>query len=85
MGAIVVKSLNAGATWTPLTSDSRGAILAKQWGNVGNVAYTDLDVGQSVRFGVRVVRVGSGSADISDSRCNVRMVVYSRDGQASPF
>ena len=32
-------------------------------------ACVDLDVGQSVRFGVQVRRIGAGSADLSDSRC----------------
>lgn len=85
MGAVVVKSLNGGTTWSELTADSRGAVLANQWGNVSAIAREDLEVNQSVRFGVRVKRVGAVTGDLSDSRCYVRAVVHSRDGAASPF
>ena len=85
VGATVVRSADGGATWVSLGADSRGAVLANQWGNVSNIAYADLDVGQSYRFGVQISRADAGSADLSDSRCNVRTTVYSRNGASSPF
>jgi hypothetical protein len=85
VGVIVAMSVDNGATWVPVGAESRGAVLANQWGNVSNIAYADLDVGQSVRFGAMVVRADAGSADLSDSRCNVQAVVYSRNGTSSPF
>jgi hypothetical protein len=60
-------------------------IPAALWGQVSDIASLDLAVGQSVRFGMRVVRVGAGSADLSDSRCALRGVITSRDGSVSPF
>jgi hypothetical protein len=84
MGVVVVMSTNGGA-WTELTAESRGAVLANQWGNVTAIAREDLDVNETVRFGVRVKRVGAVTGDLSDSRCYVRAVVHSRDGAATPF
>ena len=85
IGVVVVMSTNNGGTWSELTAESRGAVLANQWGNVSAIAREDLDVGETVRFGVRVKRVGAVTGDLSDSRCYVRAVVHSRDGTASPF
>jgi hypothetical protein len=85
VGVVVVMSTNGGGTWTELSADSRGAVLANQWGNVSAIAREDLDVGETVRFGVRVKRVGAVTGDLSDSRCYVRAVVHSRDGTSTPF
>jgi hypothetical protein len=85
LAANLVVSTNSGASWTQVTTlANRGSIPANGWGSLANLGTQDLTVGQSVRFGVRLNRV-SGSADLSDSRCNLRVLVISRDGASSPF
>lgn len=81
-----VYSTNSGASWQPLTAvQSIAFVPSTQWGQASDVAVLDLDVGQSVRFGVQVSRFGAGSGDLADSRCLVRAQIGSRDGTASPF
>jgi hypothetical protein len=85
LAANLVVSTNSGASWTQVTTlANRGSVPANGWGNLANIGTQDLTVGQNVRFGVRLNRV-SGSADLSDSRCNLRVLVISRDGASSPF
>ncbi|HVF64945.1 MAG TPA: hypothetical protein VNE58_13225 [Casimicrobiaceae bacterium] len=85
VAADLVYTTDNGANWTQLTTvANRGAIAANQWGSIANLANVDLAVGQTVRFGVRMSRV-AGSGDLSDSRCNLRASIISRDGTASPF
>jgi hypothetical protein len=85
--ADLVVSTDGGANWTPLnTNANRGSAPANQWGNVSDIGARDLDVGQTVRFGALVTRGGSpGSADLTDTRCMLRVLVYSRTGGASPY
>jgi hypothetical protein len=53
---------------------------------VANLASLDLDVAQVVRFGVRVGRAWVvGTIDLDDGRCNLRVLVRSRGGTASPY
>jgi hypothetical protein len=87
LAADLVMSTNAGASWTALNAiANRGSIVASQWGALSDIASVDLDVGQTIRFGARVSRGGvAGGTDLSDSRCQMRVLVYSRDGVASPF
>jgi hypothetical protein len=84
--ADLVMSTNAGAGWTLLTTTTnRGFVPASRWGSLANLAHVDLDVGQTVRFGVRLGRDGlPGSGDLADSRCQLRALIYSRDGGSSP-
>jgi hypothetical protein len=85
LAANLVMSTNSGASWTQVTTlANRGSVPANGWGNLANLGTQDLTVGQNVRFGVRLNRV-SGSADLSDSRCNLRVLVISRDGASSPL
>ena len=72
---------------TPLTAQgSRGYVPAAAWGNLANLAHLDLAVGQSVRFGARIGRgAGAGTANLTDSRCELRALVFSRDGATSPL
>ncbi len=59
---------------------------ANQWGGLSDVGYRELSVGQSVRFGARMTRGGLGGAtDLTGSRCQLRALVYSRNGTVSPF
>lgn len=85
IAADLVKSTDGGANWTPLTAvGNRGWIPTNRWGNVANLATTNLAVNDNVRFGVRVTRA-SGSVDLADSRCNLRVAIETRTGAASPF
>jgi hypothetical protein len=85
IAADLVKTTDNGATWTVLTAvDHRGGVMANRWSSVANLATTDLAVNETVRFGVRVSRASPG-ADLSDSRCNLRVAIGSRTGAASPF
>jgi hypothetical protein len=87
VAADLVKSTNGGASWTTLNVvGNLGAVPANRWGTLSSVAVTDVDVGQNVRFGVRVSRGGlPGATDLGDSRCQLRASIYSRDGIVSPL
>jgi hypothetical protein len=81
-----VYSTNGGASWQPLAAvQSLVFVPASQWGQASDVGVLDLNVGQTVRFGVQVSRSGAGSADLTDSRCLLRAQIGSRDGAATPF
>lgn len=80
-------STDGGTTWTMLNANpNRGSVPANQWGGLSDVGYADLDVGQTVRFGAQANRGGIASGtDLTDSRCELRVLVYSRDGTSSPY
>lgn|SRR5688572_8548030 len=84
--AIPVMSTNNGATWDPITPvASQMKLMPGQWNSASNFGNVTLDVGSSLRFGVRVARAGATSTDVSDSRCQLRVLIFSRDGASSPF
>lgn len=86
IGVRAVYSTNGGASWAAVGTVMPAAYVAPgQWGGVADVGALDLEVGQSVRFGVQVARVGAGSANLADSRCQLRAAVSSRDGATSPY
>ncbi len=87
LAADLVVSLDGGANWTNLnTVVNRGSVPANQWGGLSDIGFSDLNVGQTARWGVRMSRGGiAGSTDLADSRCQLRALVYSRNGSASPF
>ena len=87
LAADLVMSADGGASWTNLnTVTNRGFVPANQWGALSDLGFIDLAVGQTVRWGVRMTRGGlAGAADLADSRCRLRVLVYSRNGAASPF
>ncbi len=87
LAADLVMTIDNEATWTNLnTVVNRGSVAANQWGGLSDIGYADLDVGQTVKWGVRMTRGGiAGATDLADSRCQLRALVYSRDGTASPF
>ena len=87
LAADIVQSADGGATWTSLNFlPSLGSAGADTWGGISDLGHADLEVGQNVRWGVRVSRGGiAGSADLSASRCQLRVLVHSRDGGASPL
>ena len=83
----VVQSTDGGANWANLnTVVNRGSVVASQWGALSDVGYADVEVGQTVRWGVRMTRGGApGATDLSDSRCQLRVLVHSRDGATPPY
>ena len=86
--ADVVMSTDGGANWTALnaTTTNRGSAPANQYGSLSDIGSTNLDVGQNVRFGLRLSRGNIVSTvDLTDSRCQTRVLVYSRTGAASPY
>jgi hypothetical protein len=87
LAADLAMSTDGGANWTNLnTIANRGSVTANQWGGLADIGFVDLDVGQNVRWGVRMTRGGiAGTAHLSDSRCQLRALVYSRTGAATPF
>jgi hypothetical protein len=87
LAADLAMSTDGGGTWTNLNAaTNRGSVAANLWGSLSDVGYADLNVGQTARWGVRMTRGGmAGTTDLSDGRCQVRALVYSRDGTSSPF
>ena len=85
--ADLVVSLDAGASWTNLNATpNRASALAGAYGNAADVGARDLAVGENVLFGVRVTRGGvAGSGGLTDGRCQLRVLVYSRTGATSPL
>lgn len=82
----VVYSTDGGANWLPFSAARPVThVPASGWGAVSDLGSLDLDVGSSVRFGVRVARQGAGSVDLSGSRCQLRVAIGSRDGSVTPF
>jgi hypothetical protein len=85
VAAIPVVSFNNGTTWIPLaTSAGRASVTAGQWGHVSGVAVRDLNVGESVRFGMQLSRA-AGSGDLTGGACQLRVQIVSRDGTSPPF
>ena len=82
----VVWSPDGGATWLPLSaSQSVTFVPAAQWSSASDFGTLDLPVGASARFGVQLSRNGPGSVNLTDSRCQLRASIGSRDGASSPF
>jgi hypothetical protein len=85
--ADLVKSTNGGASWQLVTTQTnRGSVPSNGWASLANLATTDLSVGETVIFGVRLSRDGmAGTADLTDSRCQLRALIHSRTGATSPL
>lgn len=86
IAADVAMSTNGGS-FTPLNAQvNRGLVVANQWASLADLGFADLAVGQKVRFGVMIGRGGAPpGADLSASRCALRVLVFSRTGSASPL
>ena len=85
--ADLVVSSDGGASWSALNATAnRGSTVANLWGTIADIGHAPIEAGEAVTFGLRVSRGGdAGTADLSDSRCKLRVLVYSRDGVASPY
>ncbi|MGZ8715165.1 MAG: hypothetical protein ACXWZX_18695 [Mycobacterium sp.] len=82
----VVWSADGGGSWQPLsTAQSVTYVPAAQWSSASDLGTLDLAVGGTARFGVQISRNGAGGTDLTDSRCQVRATIGSRDGTATPF
>ena len=85
--ADLVASFDQGASWAPLAAvGSRGGLAAGQWGHTRSFGTRDLDVGQTVRFGLWVSRGGAAAAtDFADSRCKLRATIGNGTSGYSPL
>lgn len=85
--AEAVASFDAGATWVPLANPPlAGSVTSAHWGSVKVNGERDLDVGQSVRFGLRVQRgAHAGTGGFTDSRCTLRVRIGNRSAGYAPY
>ena len=85
--AETVASFDGGTSWAPLTlANVAGSASSGHWGNVRTEGMRSLDVGQTVRFGVRVGRGDlGGSGGVTASQCNLRAQVGNRNPNYSPL
>lgn len=85
--AEAVATFDGGNTWAPLASTATATSAALgQWKNVRTGGVRDLDVGQTVAFGVRVSRGGfAGAAAVAEVRCNLRALIGNRVTDYSPL
>jgi hypothetical protein len=61
-------------------------VPANRWGHANERATFDLEAGESLRFGIRVSRDAlPAGADLSDSRCALRVFFGNRNSPVSPF
>lgn len=84
----IVITTDGGISWNSMSPiANRGWTAANKWGGFSDIAHVDLDVGQTVSWGIRVTRAAGsgGSTDITASRCVLRATIYSRDGTSSPY
>ncbi len=85
-GADLVATFDGGTTWGRLTlHPSRASLAPSVWGTQANFALLDLEVGQTVRFGVQMNRADNGTTDLTETQCNLRVSIRSRTGAASPY
>ncbi len=88
LAADLVQSTDGGANWTAMnTVGNKGTIGANQWAGLADLAFADLPVSaQALKWGIRLSRGGvTGTTDLSDSRCQLRVLLFNRDGATSPF
>jgi glucose/arabinose dehydrogenase len=80
----LVMSLDAGNTWGPVNA-STAPIFATATGWVTSIATGRMDVApaESVRFALRIVRVG-GTADLADSTCQLLVKIVNRNATTLP-
>jgi hypothetical protein len=82
----VVWSADGGVTWLPLsTAQSVTFVPGTRWSAASDLGALDLAVGTTAQFGIQVSRNGAGSTNLSDSRCQLRATIGTRDGTSSPY
>ena len=73
-------------SWLPMPRFQPHVFPGNHWSSVSHVASGDLSVGTLVRFGILAHRdLLPGTTDLSDSRCQLRVLIFSRDGTSSPL
>jgi hypothetical protein len=82
-----VASFDQGTTWAPLAANPQAITLPPGAPvNARAVGSRDLDVGQTVRFGLQIARGAlPGGASPADVRCRLRTSVGSRESWYSPL
>lgn len=87
LGATFVYSIDGGATWNvPLLPEMMAGAGASQWSSISVVGQTPLDAGATVRFALRLSSPAPGAGnEVADSRCALRVLLFSRDGASSPY
>lgn len=79
-------TFNSGADWMPLTAlPVLTAVPANRWAATRGSQIVDLSVGQTARFGIRIVRSGGSTANLIASDCAIRVLVGNRNGTSSPY
>lgn len=79
-------STTGGATWNvPSDPLVRGGGVAGQWLSVPVLGSVPLDAGATVRFALRVAADAGAGPEAADSRCGLRVLLFSRDGATPPF
>lgn len=67
-------------------TSNRGSVTGGFRSTLAAIGVRELAVGETVRFGVRLSRGGSsGTTDLADSSCQLRVLVHRRTGTATPF
>lgn len=86
VAAALVMSSDGGVSWTPMhLLANRVTLPANQWEGASDLALVDVDVGPALRWGLRINRAAAGSANLLDTRCEMRVTLRSRDGAMAPF
>ena len=85
----VMVSTNSGASWTPIANTDQYATLYPGQSPGNHVAlapfgWVDVNVGQTVRFGLQVARFDAGTSNVTAS-CQVSAQVANRNGTSSPL
>lgn len=85
--ADLVVSTDSGASWSALhPTPNRGSVTGGFWSTLADIGVRELAVGDTVRFAIRLSRGGgSGTTNLGDSSCQLRVLVHSRTGTATPF
>jgi len=85
--ADLVVSNDGGTSWSALhPTPNRGSVTGGFWSTLADIGARELAVGDTVRFAIRLSRGGSsGTTDLGDSSCQLRVLVHSRTGTATPF
>jgi hypothetical protein len=73
-----------GVTWTAVAPSMAVGLRAGHWANARVQGHYEAQVGESLRFGLRVARA-SGTADVDAYGCHLRALVGSTDLGHSPF
>jgi hypothetical protein len=84
--ATLVESLDGGTTWQPVNAQSvQVTVPAGRWINARLLGDRASVPGEVVRFAVALSRVGLGSGDLAEARCELRAILDNRNPTHAPF